>query len=89
VFLANIQEATSREIERGTDLRQPEVSVATKYMAGLGWIKSREIPSQKGRPNKKYSLAIPVGKIMDRVVTQKQNEVNNQLALIRKVRSFA
>jgi predicted transcriptional regulator len=27
VFLANTPEATSRAIERGTDLRQPEVSI--------------------------------------------------------------
>ena len=61
-----------------------------KHLAGAGWIKSREISTErKGRPNKKYSLAIPVGKIMDHILKQKQSEVNNQLALIRKARSFA
>jgi predicted transcriptional regulator len=37
VFLANIPEATSREIERGTDLRQPEVSIAMGYLMEQGW----------------------------------------------------
>ncbi len=32
VFLANTPEATSRAIERGTDLRQPEVSIAMRYL---------------------------------------------------------
>ena len=36
VFLANTVKATSRMIERGVDLRQPEVSVALKYMAEQG-----------------------------------------------------
>jgi predicted transcriptional regulator len=45
VFLANTPEATPREIERGIDIRQPEVSIAIKYMAEQGWIKSIEIPS--------------------------------------------
>jgi predicted transcriptional regulator len=31
VFLASIPEATSHAIERGTDLRQSEVSVAMRY----------------------------------------------------------
>jgi len=34
VFLANTSTATSRDLERGTDLRQPEVSIAIKYLSG-------------------------------------------------------
>ena len=40
VFLIYAKEATSRSIERGIDLRQPEVSLAIKYMAGQGWVMS-------------------------------------------------
>ena len=61
VYLANIKEATSREIERGTDLRQPEVSIAIKYLEEQGWIKSWKTPSdKKGRPVWNYALAVPV-----------------------------
>ena len=89
VFLANVREATSREIERGTDLRQPEVSLAIKYMDERGWIKSNEIPSdKKGRPVRKYALAVPVTSIMSTIEKQKKEEANNQLALIRKMRSY-
>ena len=57
VFLANTSEATSRDIERGTDLRQPEVSIAIKYLVKQGWIKNRESLVQKslGRPMRYYS----------------------------------
>ena len=51
VFLANIPEATSRAIERGTDLRQPEVSIAMHHLMDQGWITSRESKAEsKGRP---------------------------------------
>ena len=87
VFLVNAKESTSRDIERGIDLRQPEVSLAIKYMAGQGWVKSDEIPSaKKGRPNKKYSLAIPVKEIMAAIEKNTKDEANKQLALVRKMR---
>ena len=89
VFLANVKKATSREIERGTDLRQPEVSLAIKYMDEQGWIKSNEIPSdKKGRPVRNYALAIPVPDIMTCIEKQKKAEANNQLSLIKKMRSY-
>ena len=89
VFLANVKKATSREIERGTDLRQPEVSLAIKYMAEQGWIKSNEIPSdKKGRPVRNYTLAKPVPEIMTSIEKQKKTEANNQLALIKKMRNY-
>jgi len=89
VFLANTLEATSRDLERGTDMRQPEVSIAIKFLAEQGWIKNREAPSEKkGRPQKTYSLAIPVKEIMIAIEKQKKNEANNQLTLVRKMRDY-
>jgi predicted transcriptional regulator len=55
VFLASISEATSRAIECGTDMHQPEVSIAMKYMMDMCWIRSRVNPSErKGRMMKVY-----------------------------------
>jgi len=89
VFLANAPKATSREIERGTDLRQPEVSLALKYMMDRGWMKSHENPSNnKGRPFKVYELAISLQKIMDSIEKEKNQEIKDQLALVRKMRSY-
>jgi len=87
VFLANTPEATSREIERGTDMRQPEVSGAMKYLMDLGWIRSRESTGEsKGRPIKIYKLAKPFDEIMDCIEKDKKTEINNKLALVQKVR---
>jgi predicted transcriptional regulator len=89
VFLANVEEATSREIERGTDLRQPEVSIAMNYMFERGWLINRESKAMsKGRPVKIYTLAVPVQEIMTSIEKQKKNEANNQLALVKKMRNY-
>jgi len=89
VFLASTPEATSRAIERGTDMRQPEVSMAMKFLMDQGWIRSRESRSEnKGRPMKVYELAKPKTVIVDCIEKEKKNGANNQLALVRKLRDY-
>ena len=89
VFLASTKEATAREIERGTDMRQPEVSMVMKSLIEQGWIKSRESPSEhKGRPTKVYELAKSITEIMECIEKEKKIEVNNQLALVKKLRNY-
>jgi len=87
VFLAKTPEATSRAIECGTDMRQPEISMAMKYLMDRGWIRSRENPSEnKGRPNKIYELAKPIHEIIDCIENEKKIEASNKLALVQKLR---
>lgn len=89
VFLANVEEATSRDIERGTDLRQPEVSIAMNYMYERDWLKSRESKAMsKGRPVKIYTLSKPVGKIMDSIEQEKKEEARHRLDLVKKLREY-
>ncbi|MDD1703141.1 MAG: ArsR family transcriptional regulator [Methanoregula sp.] len=89
VFLANIPEATSRAIERGTDLRQPEVSIAMHYLMNQRWVASRESKADsKGRPVKIYVLAKPIAEIMDSIEKEKKKEATNQLAMIKKLRDY-
>lgn len=86
VYLAHTPEATAREIEHGADLRQPEVSMAVKYLARLGWIRDRMIPSErKGKPVRNISLALPTGHILDLIGKQKMEETRRRVALIRKL----
>ena len=87
VFLAKTPEATSGEIERGTDLRQPEVSMTVHYLMDRGWIRCRGSNGEnKGRPIKIYELAKPFNEIMDCIEKDKIAEVNTKLALVQKVR---
>ena len=89
-FASKKEELTSREIERGTDLRQPEISMAIKYMTEQGWIKIGEKSTDgKGRPSKTYSLAVPISEIVSGIEKQKKNEAKNQLSLVKKMRDYA
>lgn len=90
IFLANTAKATQRMIERGVDLRQPEVSIALKYMAEQGWVKSTEIQSERlGRPIKQVSLALPLRQILASIEKRAKERADSQVALARKMRSFA
>lgn len=89
VYLAHYPEATSRDIERGTDLRQPEVSLAMASMIEKGWVENREIKAEnKGRPVKIYRLSQPFGEIVDSIEKQKREEANIQLSIIQQIRNY-
>ena len=71
-YLTNVPEASSQEIEMSTGLRQPEVSVAMRYMRKNTWISVHDKKtSGKGRPTKIYSLSAPV----DRIVQHYENKI--------------
>ena len=64
-YLANANEATSREIEVGTNLRQPEVSIAMRALRQNNWVDERDIKTEvKGRPMTVYKLGVPIEKII-------------------------
>jgi len=89
VFLASTPEATSRAIERGTDMRQPELSMAMKFLMDQGWIRVRESHFEnKGRPMKVYELAKPITVIVDCIEKEKKDGANNQLAIVRRLRDY-
>jgi predicted transcriptional regulator len=89
VFLANTPEATSRDIERGTDLRQPEVSLAMNYLIEKKWIRSSENRSaHKGRPVKVYALSRSVSAIMDMIEKEQKEKAKKKLATLQKLRIF-
>jgi predicted transcriptional regulator len=89
VFLAHHPEATSREIERGTDLRQPEVSLAMAAMNEQEWVENREVKAEnKGRPVKIYRLSQPFSEIIDNIEKEKRDEANTQLSIIQQIRTY-
>lgn len=70
-YLANVQEATSREIEIGSNLRQPEVSIAMRALRNNGWVEEREVKKDgKGRPMKVYRLI----KSLEEIITHFEEE---------------
>lgn len=89
VYLANAHTATSRDIERATDLRQPEVSIAMSTLMEEKWIDYQENKSEnKGRPEKTYTLTLSMGDIVNKMEVVKREEANENLKMIRKMRGF-
>jgi len=87
VFLVKTPEATTLALERGTNMRQSEVSIAMRYLMDQAWIRSRESPSEnKGRPMIIYTLAKSIDEIMDCIENEKKIEASNKLALVQKLR---
>jgi predicted transcriptional regulator len=88
VYLGKKEEATSRDIEHGTDLRQPEVSVALRRLMERGWVRCHEVHVSAGRPVKVWNLAVPMGKILDCIGQEKQDELKARLDMVQRVRAF-
>lgn len=53
---------TTAEIAKRTDLRQPEISTATRSLRDRGWLEESTIPKKKGkgRPMHSYRLSAPL-----------------------------
>lgn len=89
VYLFKNTEGMMREIEHGTDLNEPQVSIALKHMEDHGWISVSAVPgSGKGRPNKKVALKIPVREIVDMIEEAQKEAIENRLALLKKAKGF-
>jgi predicted transcriptional regulator len=88
-FLANVDEASSREIEMGSDLRQPEVSIAMRNLRENNWIEEREIKREgKGRPMKVYSLRATIDEIIKHYEKQKLDESAQAMESIQRLKEL-
>ena len=78
--LAKGREISSQSIEIISGLRQPEVSVAMRYLRENNWINIREEKKSKGkgRPIKLYRLTVP----MDRIVSKIEEEIIAESRLV-------
>ena len=88
-YLSNVDEATSREIEMETNLRQPEVSTGMRTMRQNNWIEERDIKSkEKGRPMKIYKLGVPIEEIITHYEEQKNSEAARSMQAIQRLKDI-
>jgi predicted transcriptional regulator len=86
-YLMNVDEASTREIELSTGLRQPEVSLAMRLMHNQSWVSVRsEKKTGKGRPVKIYSLAAPVDEILSYYEDKIYKESQATISAIKKLK---
>ncbi len=89
-YLANVGEATSREIEIGSNLRQPEVSIAMRSLRENGWVEEREVKKDgKGRPMKVYRLAVTLEEIISHFEEEKRNESARMMENIGRLKDLS
>ncbi|MCG7848890.1 MAG: transcriptional regulator protein [ANME-2 cluster archaeon] len=89
-YLANVDEATSKDLEMGSELRQPEVSIAMRELRTYGWLDEREIKKEgKGRPMKVYKLAVPMNEIVLHLEEKTRQEAEKSLYNIEKLKGIS
>jgi predicted transcriptional regulator len=89
-YLQNVDETTSNELEKGTGLHQPEVSVAVKLLKERRWIKEREEKNPgKGRPHKILSLKIGFNEIVDQLERQHEKTAYGIQSKIERLKDIA
>jgi predicted transcriptional regulator len=88
-YLAGVPEATSREIEIGSDLRQPEVSIAMREIRRLDWVAERDERNPgKGRPYRIYKLNCSLPDIVQYLESENAKEADKVMKQIEKLKSL-
>lgn len=81
LYISEVDECRSSEIEHGADLRQPEVSVAMQQLQDKGWIVKRDLKKKgKGRPVHIYKLSSSI----DEIVKSFEKEKTDQIDIVKK-----
>ena len=78
MFISQVEECRSAEVERGADLRQPEVSISMQELRRRGWAKKRDLKKEgKGRPVHIYKLTKRLPEILNKFEEEKMKQVEN------------
>lgn len=76
LYVSRANECRSADIERGANLRQPEVSVAMQKLRDRGWIEERHKKKEgKGRPVHLYKLSSSIDDIIESFEEEKIQEI--------------
>ena len=76
MFISQVDECKSAEVEQGADLRQPEVSVAMQELRRRGWAEKRDLKKKgKGRPVHIYTLTKKLPQILNTFEQEKMKQV--------------
>ena len=89
VYLKKVDTAKSIGLERGTGLRQPEVSIAMRELKPLDWVdESEEKKPGKGRPFKIYSLKVGFKDIIEELEKQQRRAIDETHARVERLKEL-
>ena len=78
IYISQFDECKSADVEKGTNLRQPEVRVALHELRKRGWAKKRDLKKKgKGRPVHIYKPTTDLSKILDFFEQEKLKEIES------------
>ncbi len=78
IYISRVEECRSDDIETGTNLRQPEVSIAVRELSRRGWTDTREQKKKgKGRPIHLYKLSADLNDIVKTFEKEKMSQIQN------------
>ena len=89
MYLSQIDECRSVDIEQVANLRQPEVSVAMQELRRRGWVAKQDIKGKgKGRPVHVYKPMVQLSEIMKNIEQEKLREfetVENNISELKNI----
>ena len=76
MYISQVQECRSADVEQVADLRQPEVSIAMQELRKRGWAKKKDLKKKgKGRPVHVYKLTKPLPDILESFEKEKLKQI--------------
>jgi len=89
MYISQVDECRSAEVEQAADLRQPEVSIAMQELRRRGWVKKRDLNKKgKGRPVHIYTPTKNLSEIWKAVEQEKLKEVETIKNDISKLKNI-
>ena len=89
LYVSEVKECHTKDIERGADLRQPEVSVAMRELRKRRWITKRDLKKKgKGRPVHIYSSTKPLSEILKTFEQEKLQEIEGVKKDLSKLKNI-
>jgi len=89
LYISEVKECRTKDIEQGADLRQPEVSVAMQELRKRRWVKKRDLKKKgKGRPVHIYKPATNLSEIFKTFEQEKLKEVEGVKKDLSKLKNI-
>ena len=78
MYISQFDECKCADVEQGTDMRQPEASIAIQELRERGWVKKWDLKKKgKGRPVHIYKPTTPLSEILKVFEQEKLKEVES------------
>jgi len=78
LYVSQFDECKCADVEQGTDMRQPEVSIAMQELRRRGWVKKQDLKKKgRGRPVHIYKTTTDLSEILNVFEREKLKEVEN------------